>query len=98
MDLQPDRSVIKSFLEKGIDTYIIDWGYPAKEDMYLTLEDHIEWYMDDCVDYIIEASGQPADHTSGSLPGRYFQYDLYGAPSGKDQEFRSYGCSDRFQY
>ena len=25
MDLQPDRSVIKSFLEKGIDTYIIDW-------------------------------------------------------------------------
>lgn len=26
MDLQPDRSVIKSFLEKGIDTYIIDWG------------------------------------------------------------------------
>ena len=34
MDLQPDRSVIKAFLEAGLDVYIIDWGYPAKEDMY----------------------------------------------------------------
>ena len=37
LDLQPDRSVIKSFLEAGLDVYIIDWGYPTAEDMYLTL-------------------------------------------------------------
>ena len=58
MDLQPDRSVIKSFLDAGLDVYIIDWGYPTAEDMYLTLDDHINWYMDDCVDHIIEASGK----------------------------------------
>ncbi|MCI8284148.1 MAG: class III poly(R)-hydroxyalkanoic acid synthase subunit PhaC [Firmicutes bacterium] len=72
MDLQPDRSVIKAFLEKGIDTYIIDWGYPAKEDLYLTLEDHIEWYMDECVDYIIEESGQPQITLLGVCQGGTF--------------------------
>lgn len=72
MDLQPDRSVIKSFLEKGIDTYIIDWGYPAKEDMYLTLEDHIEWYMDECVDYILNASGKPQITLLGVCQGGTF--------------------------
>ena len=72
MDLQPDRSVIKSFLEKGIDTYIIDWGYPAKEDMYLTLEDHIEWYMNDCVDYILKTSGKPQITLLGVCQGGTF--------------------------
>lgn len=72
MDLQPDRSVIKSFLEKGIDTYIIDWGYPAKEDMYLTLEDIIEWYMDDCVEYIREVSGQEKITLLGVCQGGTF--------------------------
>ncbi len=52
MDLQPDRSVIKSFLDAGLDVYIIDWGYPTAEDMYLTLDDHINWYMDECVDFV----------------------------------------------
>ncbi len=72
MDLQPDRSVIKAFLEKGIDTYIIDWGYPAKEDMYLTLEDIIEWYMDDCVEYIREESGQDQITLLGVCQGGTF--------------------------
>ena len=52
MDIQPDRSVIKTFLENGMDCYVIDWGYPTAEDMYLTLDDHINWYMDDCVECI----------------------------------------------
>ncbi len=72
MDLQPDRSVIKEFLEKGIDTYIIDWGYPAKEDMYMTMEDHIDWYMDDCVDYIREVSGQDKITILGVCQGGTF--------------------------
>ncbi|MBR3003901.1 MAG: class III poly(R)-hydroxyalkanoic acid synthase subunit PhaC [Lachnospiraceae bacterium] len=52
LDLQPDRSVIKSFLDAGLDVYIIDWGYPTAEDMYLTLDDHINWYLDECVDFV----------------------------------------------
>ncbi len=72
MDLQPDRSVIKSFLERGIDTYIMDWGYPAKEDMYMTLEDHIEWYMNDCVDYILKETGKDQITLLGVCQGGTF--------------------------
>lgn len=55
MDIQPDKSVIKSFLDGGLDVYVIDWGYPTKEDMYMCLDDYINWYIDDCVDYIRKA-------------------------------------------
>ena len=55
MDLQEDRSMIKAFLESGMDVYIIDWGYPTAEDMYMTMEDHIEWYLNDCVDFVRNA-------------------------------------------
>ena len=52
MDIQPDRSVIKSFLEGGLAVYVIDWGYPTGEDMYMSMDDYINWYMDDCVNFI----------------------------------------------
>lgn len=52
MDLQENRSLIRNLLDGGQDIYIIDWGYPTQEDMYLTMEDYIEGYMDACVDVI----------------------------------------------
>ncbi len=54
MDLQEDRSFIKRLIEEGIDVYLIDWGYPERADRYLTMEDHIDGYMNDCVDFIRE--------------------------------------------
>ena len=65
MDLQPDRSVIKSFLEAGLDVYIIDWGYPTAEDMYLTMDDYINWYMDEAVDAIRKETGKDAINLLG---------------------------------
>ena len=78
MDLQPDRSVIKSFLEGGLDVYVIDWGYPTAEDMYLTLDDYINWYMDECVDYIRNASGKDAINLLGVCQGGTFS-TIYSA-------------------
>jgi polyhydroxyalkanoate synthase len=52
LDLQPERSVVKNFLEGGIDLYMIDWGYPTRKDRYLTIDDHVNGYMDDIVDFI----------------------------------------------
>ena len=72
MDLQPDRSLIKSFLEAGLDVYIVDWGYPTGEDMYMTLDDHINWYMDDAVDYIRKESGKDAITLLGVCQGATF--------------------------
>lgn len=52
LDLQPDRSFIRNLLKLGLDIYIIDWGYPTKVDMYLTMDDYINGYIDNCVDAI----------------------------------------------
>lgn len=55
MDIQQDRSVIKNLLELGLDLYIIDWGYPTQEDMYLTMDDYINGYIDNAVNYILKS-------------------------------------------
>jgi len=52
LDLQPDRSYIKNLLDAGLDVYLIDWGYPTKIDKYLTMDDYINGYIDNCVDFI----------------------------------------------
>ncbi|TCO77978.1 class III poly(R)-hydroxyalkanoic acid synthase subunit PhaC [Marinisporobacter balticus] len=55
MDIQQDRSVIKNLLQLGLDVYIIDWGYPTQEDMYLTMDDYINEYINNAVDHIRES-------------------------------------------
>ncbi|MBS1634362.1 MAG: class III poly(R)-hydroxyalkanoic acid synthase subunit PhaC [Bacteroidetes bacterium] len=52
LDLQPDRSYIKNLLNAGLDVYLIDWGNPTKSDRYLTLDDYINGYINNCVDYV----------------------------------------------
>ncbi|HMK66544.1 MAG TPA: class III poly(R)-hydroxyalkanoic acid synthase subunit PhaC [Thermodesulfobacteriota bacterium] len=52
LDLQPGRSVVQSFLKAGIDLYMVDWGYPRHRDKFLTIDDHVNGYLDDIVDYI----------------------------------------------
>src|ERR1700752_5320048 len=52
LDLQPDRSYIKNLLNLGLDVYLIDWGTPTKADRYLTLDDYVNGYVNNCVDFI----------------------------------------------
>ena len=52
LDLQPDRSYVKSMLENGFDVYLIDWGYPSHTDKYLTIDDYVNGYINNCVDTI----------------------------------------------
>ncbi|PCI29795.1 MAG: class III poly(R)-hydroxyalkanoic acid synthase subunit PhaC [SAR324 cluster bacterium] len=52
LDLQENRSLIRNLLHQGMDLYLIDWGYPERSDRYLTMEDHIDGYMNDCVDFM----------------------------------------------
>jgi polyhydroxyalkanoate synthase len=49
MDLQEDRSLIRSLLAKGIDVFLIDWGSPDGSDRYLDLNDYVNRYMHNCV-------------------------------------------------
>jgi len=52
MDLEEGRSLIRNLLDQGLDIYIIVWGYPSRLDRYVTLDDYIDLYMDDCVEFI----------------------------------------------
>lgn len=52
LDIQADRSVIKGWLDMGLDIYIIDWGYPDQTDKYVSMEDYIDSYMNNAVDTI----------------------------------------------
>ena len=52
LDLQPDRSYIKNLLNAGLDVYLIDWGNPTKSDRYLTLDDYVNGYINNCVDFV----------------------------------------------
>lgn len=78
LDLQPDRSIIRNLLQHGIDLYIIDWGYPTKEDMYLTLDDYINGYIDNCVDFIKEAAETEKVNLMGICQGGTFS-TIYAA-------------------
>ncbi len=54
LDLQPGRSVVEKFLEQGVDIYMVDWGYPTRKDRFLGIDDHVNVYMNDIVDFIRE--------------------------------------------
>jgi polyhydroxyalkanoate synthase len=78
MDLQPDRSVIRRLLDHGIDVYLIDWGYANRADRYKTMDDYINGYMDDAVDFIREKHQLEKIHLLGVCQGGTFSV-IYSA-------------------
>jgi len=69
LDLQPDRSVVRTLLEQGFDVYMIDWGEPSRLDRHLTLEDYVVRYIDNCVDEVRDRSGQESINLLGYCMG-----------------------------
>ncbi|MBT8419907.1 MAG: class III poly(R)-hydroxyalkanoic acid synthase subunit PhaC [Gammaproteobacteria bacterium] len=53
-DLQPDRSLVRNLLKEGVDVHLIEWGDPLPADKYLTIDDYVNGYMNDCVDFLRE--------------------------------------------
>jgi polyhydroxyalkanoate synthase len=72
LDLQPGRSVVQNLLQEGIDVYMIDWGYPARKDRYLTIDDHVNGYMDNIVDFILDKHHLNKIHLMGICMGGTF--------------------------
>src|SRR5918995_6214007 len=73
MDLNPKRSVVRNFLSKGLDVYLLDLGYPTKEDDKLSLNDYID-YVKDAVQTILkkekeEQQGQRQENKKISILG-----------------------------
>jgi polyhydroxyalkanoate synthase len=78
LDLQPGRSVVQNFLQEGIDVYMIDWGYPARKDRYLTIDDHVNGYMDNIVNFILDKHHLDKIHLMGICMGGTFSV-IYSA-------------------
>jgi polyhydroxyalkanoate synthase len=57
LDLKPGRSVVGNFVQRGFDTYLIDWGVPTHADRHLTLDDYVNGYMCSVVDHVRERTG-----------------------------------------
>jgi polyhydroxyalkanoate synthase len=72
VDLQENLSLVRNLLGRGIDTYLIDWGYPSRVDQYLTLDDYINGYIDNCVDVICERHGLDQINVLGICQGGVF--------------------------
>jgi len=72
LDLQPGRSVVQSFLRDGIDLYMVDWGYPKRKDKYLTIDDHVNGYMDNIVDFILLSNNLTKINLMGICMGGTF--------------------------
>lgn len=54
VDLQAKRSLVANLLKLGVDVYLIDWGYPSQIDRWLTLDDYINGYINNCIDVVCD--------------------------------------------
>lgn len=72
LDLQPERSVVQKFIREGIDLYMIDWGYPTRKDRYLTIDDHVNGYLDNIVQFICLKHGLQKINLMGICMGGTF--------------------------
>ncbi|MFC7135404.1 MULTISPECIES: alpha/beta fold hydrolase [Salinibaculum] len=69
LDFQPDRSVVRQFLEAGFDVYLLDWGEPSRLDTHLGLDDFVTRYLANCVTVVTDRTGTDAPHLFGYCTG-----------------------------
>jgi len=72
VDLEEGRSLVHNLLRLGVDVYLVDWGYPTRADRWLTLDDYIDGYIENCIDVVRRRSGQPAVNILGICQGGTF--------------------------
>ncbi|HEY8140447.1 MAG TPA: class III poly(R)-hydroxyalkanoic acid synthase subunit PhaC [Nitrososphaera sp.] len=54
LDLQPDKSWVRSLLSQGFDVFLIDWKTPTTADKYASFDDYVNCDMDRCVDIVLK--------------------------------------------
>ena len=69
LDLQPDRSLIRALAARGLDVYLVDWGYPDRGDSHLSLDDYVNRHLGACIDQVRAAHGVSAVNLLGVCQG-----------------------------
>jgi polyhydroxyalkanoate synthase subunit PhaC len=52
LDLQQDKSWVRSLLEQGINVYLLDWKAPSKLDKYTTIDDYVNNFIYECIEKV----------------------------------------------
>src|SRR6266700_1334361 len=69
LDLKKGRSVVANFVDAGFDTYLVDWGIPTPADRHLTLDDYINGYLINVLDFLRERTGIETANVLGYCMG-----------------------------
>jgi len=56
LDIHPKKSWVRNLLEQGIDVYMIDWGTPSNIDKFLDVDDYVNGYLNNCIEFIKDES------------------------------------------
>jgi len=72
IDLETDRSFVRKMLGEGLDVYMVDWGLPGRAHRWLTIDDYVSGYLDDCVDLIRQRHGVDKINLLGICQGGVF--------------------------
>ena len=78
IDLQEDRSLVRNLLLRGVDVYVVDWGYPSRADQFLSFDDYVAYYLDECVNTICAENAIASINLFGVCEGGVFTA-LYAA-------------------
>jgi polyhydroxyalkanoate synthase len=72
IDLETDRSFVRKLLAEGIDVYFVDWGNPTRAQRFLTIDDYVSGYLDNCVDVVCAREGIAKVNLIGICQGGVF--------------------------
>ncbi len=71
-DLQSDRSLVHELGVRGVDVYLVDWGYPGASERGKSIADYLLGDLDACVDFVCRAHAVPAINLLGICQGGTF--------------------------
>ncbi len=69
LDLFPEHSFIRGLLDEGADVYMLDWGYPDKNDADISFSDYVNDYLHYTIKFILDTTNQPAVNLLGICQG-----------------------------
>jgi len=72
LDLQPDRSLIRGLLARGLDVFLIDWGCPDGADRLVDLNEYLNRYLHGCVQKVMQLRGESQINLLGVCQGGTF--------------------------
>ncbi len=78
LDLLPETSIVKHFVDNGFDVYATDWETPSSFDKEMTLEKYIHEYVENSVNKIREKTGSDKISLFGYCWGGIFSI-IYSA-------------------